>query len=165
MKFLAHSLIPIGLLCFGPHAHAEGNCPDGYYPIGAGGQSGPQGCALIPNYDQTSESPTHWKSNWGAIATDIEAGAFGTSTYAPNRDAAEKLAIMDCKSRGGKSCKIETWFANACVATSIGDKTHSTNVADTKKKAEKNSMKACKEADENCHIYYSDCSPPIEFND
>ena len=126
---------------------------------------GPDPNASTQSYNQSEPVHRGWRSSWGAIATDMETGAFGTSTYAADRNGAETLAIMDCDTHGGKNCKIETWFSNSCAAIAMGDKTHSNSIAEKKRKAEKESMKACKEKDVNCRIYYSACSDAVEIID
>lgn len=169
MKEKLFFLLSLLALSLSGDLRAEGGCPPGMHPITGQGWTG---CAPIPGYDNSAAPPSQappvhrgWIPSWGAIATDVEAKIFGTSTYAADRNGAETLAIMDCETHGGKNCKIETWFSNSCAAIAVGDKTHSNSTADKKRKAEKESMKACKEKDENCRIYYSACSDAVEIID
>lgn len=149
--------------------HAEGNCPNGYYPIGAAqGQQGPQGCAPIPGYDQQSAqlpSPTGWaplrESRWGAVATDIAHSSAGASVDKPTKREAEKAALAECKSNGGLACKVELTYENGCVAMSVGNKIHNVTSDATIKIASQSSMETCKSADTNCRIYYTACSLPV----
>ena len=150
-------------------AHAEGNCPPGYYPIGAAqGQSGPQGCAPIPGYNDQQQTqpqppPPQWKDNWGAIATDGPGGSFGASADMPDRSSAENKALADCHSKRGATCAIETWYSNGCAAMVIGDNSHISNNASTLNEAIQMGMKKCNATDANCHVYYSDCSLPVRI--
>jgi hypothetical protein len=78
----------------------------------------------------------------------------------PNQQEAEAGAIAQCREQGGKSCKIETWYRNRCGAMVIGENTHTTNNADTLTEAIEIGMKKCEAGDNECHVYYSDCSLP-----
>lgn len=162
------------LLLLGSVVRAEGNCPPGYYPIGAAsGQGGPQGCAPIPGYTNNQQQaqpqpppplPPRWVDQWGAIATDFAHSSAGASVNQPNRKAAKQAAIANCQSNGGSACKIETWYSNACAVMVVGDKTHISVSAATIGDATQEGMKTCaKDGDTNCHVYYSACSMPVRI--
>ena len=72
-------------------AWAEGNCPQGYYPIG-GGNGGWAGCAPIPNDNAPAPDPgPQWERRWGAIAVDETVGRFGGAEgYSSALDAPKK---------------------------------------------------------------------------
>jgi len=149
--------------------HAEGNCPEGYYPIGTPqGQSGPQGCAPIPGYDNNlqstqPQSKPQWIDRWGAIATDGPGGSFGAAINMPDRSSAENAALAECHSKRGSTCAIETWYRNRCAVMIIGDNSHISVNATTLPEAVEMGMKKCNDSDTNCHIYYSDCSLPVRI--
>ncbi|WP_425543733.1 DUF4189 domain-containing protein [Rhodanobacter caeni] len=149
--------------------HAEGGCPAGYYPIGApSGQSGPQGCAPIPRYNQQPFQPPQpqpeWVSRWGAIATYAPAGILGVSTGRASKSAAEQEALLDCKLRGGHVCKIEIAYDNECAAVVVGDKGYNVNTDATVDAAVQYGMRTCRDAGASgCHASYTACSLPVRI--
>ena len=161
-------LICFLLLLIG-EAHAEGNCPPGQYPIGTPqGQIGPQGCAPIPGYNQQQAQPQpppeRWVDQWGAIATDGPGGHFGADTSSQSQAVAEQIAVSRCKINGGSICEVEISYRNGCAAMVVGHLQHSSNSAPTQNEAVHTGMKVCTDAgDTNCHVYYSDCSPPLRI--
>jgi len=148
-------------------AHAEGNCPPGYYPTGAPqGQAGPQGCAPIPSDSSPSSSPSlspppEWQDHWGAIATDGLGGHLGVSTDAWTKATAEAIALADCKQKGGLGCQVENTYVNACVAMILGDDEHSSSSAPTRGEAIALGLKTCKKSDKHCLVFYTACSLPV----
>jgi hypothetical protein len=148
--------------------HAEGGCPDGYYPIGAPqGQQGPQGCAPIPGYSQEPIEPQQpspqWISQWAAIATYAPTGVLGVSINLPSQNSAESAAISDCRSKGGLECKIEAAYTNGCSAVVVGDKGYNVTTKATLNEAIQSGMETCtNEGGVGCHVYYSACSLPIQ---
>lgn len=155
-----------GLLLMSTVIHAEGNCPPGYYPTGApSGQGGPQSCAPIPEYnvEQQKALPQRqpkWVEQWMAIATDAVKGSLGTATDMTNRSQAERVAIADCRSKGGTQCKIDVSYANGCAAMVAGDMGYNVHGGPSLEEATILAMKTCTAATSNCHIYYSACSLP-----
>lgn len=157
------------LLLAGREVHAEGNCPPGYYPIGAPlGQGGPQSCAPIPEYNnnqgqpQARRPPPQWESRWMAIATDAVKGSLGTSINMSSQNEAEQAAIVDCQAKGGTQCKIDVSYGNGCAAMVVGDTGYNVHGAATLAEATGLAMKTCTAATSNCHVYYSACSPPVQ---
>lgn len=157
------------LLLAGHAAHAEGNCPQGYYPIGAPqGQAGPQSCAPIPGYNNNPEQPQplrpppQWESRWMAIATDAVKGSLGTSINMSNQNDAEHAAIARCQAKGGTQCKIDVSEGNGCAAMVVGDTGYNVQGAATLIEATELAMKTCTSATSNCHVYYSACSLPLQ---
>lgn len=154
-------------------ARAEGNCPVGYYPIGASqGQSGPQGCAPIPGYVKQNQRqsqmrpPPEWESRWGAIATDVtdtKNSSSGASLEQFSQESAEQAAILNCQQNGGINCKIEIVYGNGCVAMAGGNTGHNEKAGDTIDDAARKAMRVCKDADKNCKIYYTSCSLPVKI--
>lgn len=159
------------LLLLGGFAHAEGNCPAGYYPIGAPqGQGGPQGCAPIPgdNSQQQVQSqalpPPQWASRWGAIATDKVKGILGAVTGLSSKNEAQQAALADCQAKGGSPCKLEIAYDNECAALVVGDNGYNVGADATLDKVIRLGMKICTGAkNANCHVYYSDCSLPVRI--
>lgn len=174
MKVIFSRLLLLGLLMLATGlGYAEGNCPAGYYPIGASqGQQGPQGCAPIPGYNQQSASQPppigwvpKWESRWGAIATDAAKGSLGTSNSLPSKHEAERTALADCQSKGGIQCKLQIAYDNECAAMVLGDKVFNVTADSTIDKAVKTGMKLCNAAnDHTCRVYYSACSPSVRIH-
>ena len=160
------------LLLIGNMTHAEGNCPPGYYPIGAPqGQAGPQSCAPIPGYgngqqQQRSQQwpPPRWVSRWGAIATDSVKGILGAVTDLPSKSRAQQAAITDCQTKGGSPCKLEVAYDNECAAMAVGSNGYDVVADTTLNRAIQGSMKMCvDDKSEGCHVYYSACSLPVQI--
>jgi hypothetical protein len=159
------------LLLLGNMVHAEGNCPPGYYPIGApSGQGGPQGCAPIPGYNNSQQltqpqpliPPQQWATRWGAIATDKVKGILGAVTGLSSKSEAQQAAMADCQAKGGSPCKLEIAYDNECAALAVGNKGYSINTGNTADAANQLAIKTCTADgdDLSCHIYYSTCSLP-----
>ena len=158
-------------------AYAEGVCPPGQYPIGG---QGVVGCAPIPGGGGATQGasaprPTgKWETRWGAVADDATSRnlATGVSTSQKSKRAAVAAAIDDCKSAGGKSCKLRLAYYNQCVA--IADPTmefvrsqpegslssNNVSAAETVERAKSNAMRDCEKAGsgQQCSIVYSACS-------
>lgn len=158
----------IGLWCINGVAFAEGgSCPPGYYPIGG---QGTQGCAPIPNYNGSQQAqqpavspqPTgYWEKTWGAIAPSPKGGVLGTASGASSKEEAERLALADCKAKGGGACKIGMAYRNQCVAMVLGDVKYFTASAASLKEAKDEGIQYCRENDKTCSVYYSACTEPI----
>ncbi len=147
--------------------HAEGNCPTGYYPIGApSGQGGPQGCAPVPAYTNNQqqaqpESQPRWSNRWGAIAVDVKMGILGAAVGMAGQETAKQFAISECQAKGGTQCKLENSYGNACAAMIVGDTSLRINSATTMDEAVALGIKPCAAESKNCHVYYSACSMPV----
>lgn len=156
------ALLLLALLFFSSIAHAEGNCPPGYYPIGGGSPGAPQGCAPIPGYDQgqpQQQAAPQWLSKWGAVATDIDKGTLGAATSMASKGQAEQASLADCRAKGGEQCKIETTYTNGCVTVVAGSPGYAVNSAPTQVQANAIGMSTCTDAgNANCHVIYTGCS-------
>lgn len=153
------------LLLFSGISHAEGNCPEGYYPIGGGGS---QGCAPAPSYNRQQgqqqsqkEAPSpRWVDRWGAIATDSAKKLLGTASDMNSRSEAENKAITDCQNKGGTQCKLQNSYGNACVAMISGDNIFNVGSAENMDRAVQLGIAQCSASDTNCRVFYSACSMP-----
>lgn len=145
---------------------AEGNCPQGYYPIG-GGNGGWQGCAPIPSSGGGQSSPPdtgpQWAKRWGAIALDPSAGRYGGAEGQSSARRAEKAAVANCKKNGGgRQCKVLGGaYYNQCGALAWGDKRAEAYSAATTDEASTGAVQMCSQKTSNCKIYYSGCSYPV----
>ena len=140
-------------------AHAEGRCPDGYFPIG-GGSAGWEGCAPMgpeTGAGSSEASEPQWETRWGAVATTD--GALGVSANKKTRESAEQQAISECQAHSkGKACKIRLAYYNQCTAVAWGDAgsviTRSPDLED----AELTALNICKSSTADCELFYSACS-------
>lgn len=153
------TLVPLLALAEG------GTCPPGYYPIG-GGSAGWSSCAPIPDSDgETSSQPAVinsplWRTQWISIA--VGAGAFGIGKDQPSRRKAEKTAIADCKSKGGRACEVRVTTYNQCAAIAGGSTTLIAAWDETLEEVKERSVGNCREKPGNrdCQIYYAGCTYP-----
>jgi len=97
---------------------------------------------------------------WGAFATDNVTGKLGTAVNRPNRAAAEQAAVKDCHAKGGKTCRVELWYANACAVMVLGASKYYMRSAPTIAEGTKDTMAQCNASDSNCRLYHSACSEP-----
>ena len=68
---VAAAVVCAVLLAPSSYLRAEGNCPDGYFPIG-GGRAGWEGCAPMGPAEGTNDS--HQEDEWSIVA--VLAGIF-----------------------------------------------------------------------------------------
>lgn len=146
------------LSCHAP-ANAEGNCPPGYYPIGA---PPTLGCAPIPNNGQrpnATRSTAYWADRYGAIAIGSPMVTIaGSSKGFKSRKAAEKAAISDCAPRGATGCKVITSFGNACAAYAVGFDRYAFMTGATRDEASDKTEAQCERGTKNCQVYFTICS-------
>ena len=133
--------------------HAEGNCPEGMYPIESGG------CAPTPGYNSAPPDPA---SYWAAFAIDSRQKLSGSWGYrSPNE--AEQSALQSCANGGGEHCLIvDRAFTNvgavAMDATGAVYLQRSTGShwgdSGFNESAESNAMKACSAMSKTggCHL-------------
>lgn len=131
-------------------------------------QSG-QGVGSIPlcqTVEQTQNSKTQaaqWESRWGAITADVGHGVVGSSSGAPDANAAEHEAVADCQAKGGSDCKVQISFANGCDVMLTGKKTFNLNWGATQAEATQKAIQTCAANDTDCQVYFSTCSPPARL--
>lgn len=105
-------LLIAGMLPF--TALAEGNCPQGMYPIGG---QGVQGCAPIPQNAagaQYSNRP-NWAQTVAGVAMDSRGDTFISNSMRSQRKA-KREALKECKEFGRGECMLATLFQGQCVA-------------------------------------------------
>jgi len=163
-RTLVFLFLTLGVLLLPLRAHAEGGCPDGYYPIGApAGQQGPQGCAPIPGSEPTpkQQEPEQWEEHWISLAIDPTRGVLGVDTDEVYSNAAELDAMIDCKERGGVKCRTWQTFKNTCAAVVVG-RDYQLVIDTDLDQAEDAAMQACRrQQDATCQVMYAGCSRPI----
>ena len=93
----------VGLLVFGASVSAQEvvNSPD-YHARHNAGSVYYQGPGQQPAQQQPPPQPTgYWEKTWGAIAPSPKGGVLGTALGASSKEEAERLALEDCKAKGG----------------------------------------------------------------
>ncbi|WP_287940397.1 DUF4189 domain-containing protein [Sphingopyxis sp.] len=139
-----------------PAAHAEGGCPDGFFPIG-GGTGGWQGCAPIPGYDdggreEEPRQPTRSAyDNYYAAAWHRDSSWAWLVTGYSNRTRADRAALAACNAAMGSGCTTAAGGANGALVISRGVEgdLYAVSGAD-KGKAEKAMAKYCRDANDEC---------------
>jgi Domain of unknown function (DUF4189) len=151
-------------MLYGTPASAEGNCPEGYFPVG-GGNGGWTGCAPLPTQEgggQPRAPGPQWATQWGAIASDRTTGGLGGSEGHSSKRAAKKAAVAACLKDGGTNkCKPLIAYYNQCGALAWGDYTVITYRGPNLDVATTEAMKLCSEKSKICQIFYSGCSYPV----
>ncbi|MDR0238052.1 DUF4189 domain-containing protein [Acinetobacter sp.] len=151
------------------NAHAEGNCPSGYYPIGG---QGVQGCAPISSGGSGGYSNQYPALNplpetlWGAIAEDKSNGLkgrpIGFTRNFKSKDEAQAKAMKACQQDGGQKCQVSQTYSSRCVAVADPIKDGQISkilLAFSEEQAKKGALVFClSENLEPCRIVYSGCS-------
>ncbi|USA54809.1 DUF4189 domain-containing protein [Acinetobacter sp. C32I] len=173
-KFIKH-LLCLGLLGLSGSAYAQAPhvCGAGPGPneVLAGMQPGGNGIAPTPlcywkqqsqqGGSQQPPQPTgYWVKTWGAIAPSPKGGVLGVVVGADSEEEAERLAMADCKQKGGQSCEVHLTYHNQCAVMILGQKFINTFSNATIKEASERGLKHCQRNDTNCEVYYSACTEP-----
>lgn len=151
------------LLLFNLSVSAEGSCPAGYSPTGGGAVTG---CAPIYNYSLSGaqQAPADpgplWQKRWGAIAIDGQNSKFAGVDGLSTSSKAKKAAIKQCRSNGGKKCKVIADYYNQCGALAWGQEGAIASRGPIIEEVMKQSIAACSEKTSGCQVYYSGCSYP-----
>jgi hypothetical protein len=157
------ALLGIGLLAMGTAAIAQDhpvNSP-AYHAV-----HHPQSPAYTSPRQQSEQQqppqPTgYWEKTWGAIAPSPVGGVLGTALGASSKEEAERLALEDCKAKGGEACKVDVAYYNQCAAMVLGEKTYSWARAASVAEATEIGMADCKKGNSDCRVYYSACTEPV----
>lgn len=136
-----------------PEYHAVHNAQSPYY-------RGPQPGAQQPQ--RLPPQPTgYWEKTWGAIAPSPVGGVLGTAVGASSKEEAERVALADCKAKGGGACEVQIAYHNQCGVMTIGNERLFTASAGTVEEAKEYGLELCQAKDTNCRVYYSACTEPI----
>lgn len=168
MKLQA-SLISLAFLgCAAAQAQQSGEvlCPSSGLPV-----SMDPGCWARENANAAQQSqqpppppqPTgYWEKTWGAIAGHSSQPILGTAVGANSEAEAKKLALADCKAKGGGSgCRLDLAYHNQCAVLVTGDRLYNTASAGSIERATEIGIEECNKVDTNCRVYYSACTEPI----
>ncbi|WP_064746311.1 DUF4189 domain-containing protein [Lysobacter antibioticus] len=147
--------------CVPAPARAEGVCPPGMLPYRTGNE---QACAPAPpNYYPEPAPPREvWGSRWGAVALDGPRGAIGTAHGAASKRQARREAVEDCRTQGGRDCRVQIDYRNQCVAIAVSDSHVHVRPSELKEDAVEHALRECGERGEaHCRSYYAACSLPV----
>lgn len=153
-----------------PHVCGAGPGPNevmaGMQPGGNGAAPTPL-CYWKPQVQQPAQQqqPPHpagyWEKTWGAIAPSPQGGVLGAALGASSKEEAERLALADCKAKGGGACEVRLAYHNQCAVMVLGNNIYRTASAGSIEGAAEISIGACSKEDTNCRVYYSACTEPI----
>lgn len=141
-------------------AWAEGGCPPGMVPYTA---ASPNACAPMPNSPAPrGAAGPRWASQWGALAFDAAAGIMGAASDTRSKREAKRIALEDCRARGGQACKVEMSYRDSCVVVVAGDRQSDTTTASSAERAAEIGLGTCEaRKDRRCQLYYAECSFPV----
>lgn len=104
------------------------------------------------------------KANWGAAAMS-SGGSIATILNQTDRDAAENIALVLCRGKGGKDCVIREAWQDGCFALArprgpISDD-FGMSVRKDWRVAETKALEACSQrsGDSNCKVAFTVCTP------
>jgi len=150
------------LLMLSSTARAEQGCPDGMFPGGM--QPNGQVCVPIPGAGsggvKRSTPQPRWEARWGAIATDSINGTAGFATNQASKNAAESIALTDCRHGNNSACRVILAYENQCAVLVVTSDSHLVESGVTPAEATDKAMNQCRSAGVECSVYYSACSFP-----
>ena len=102
----------------------------------------------------------------GAIAISDTGGALGITVGASSAREAKRLAVADCRAKGGGGCRSNFAYRNQCAVAIIGSKTFRMFGAASIQEATEIGIKDCAVANkgaQGCRVYYAACTKPIFY--
>ena len=150
-----------------PHVCGAGPGPNetvaGVQPAGPGVAPTPLCYWKSGAQQPAAPQPTgYWEKTWGAIAPSPVGGVLGTAVGASSKEEAERIALEDCKTKGGGACEVEIAYHNQCAAMVLGKDNYRFASAASVSEASQVGLNMCKErGDSDCRVYYSACTKPI----
>lgn len=88
---------------------------------------------------------------FGAIAYSRSAGAYGWSNDYPSQDAAQSLALENCR-KHASDCSIVLWYSNACGALAVGSNAYGSAWGVDQPTAEREALQRCSQLTSNCSV-------------
>ena len=130
-----------------------------------GGNCTPPNAPGMPGYvgdnaPNAAQPPAAYITQWGAIVLDDGGAGAGTVTGRSTERAAEKDALDDCASKGGRSCRVALTYDNECAAVAWTPGSYFLSSAPKTRDAEGDAMVKCNAKAADCKIVYSACSLP-----
>lgn len=97
---------------------------------------------------------------YGAIAYSDGTGSFGYSFQFSSKAQAEAQARNECSNKGGRNCKIATWYVNSCGA--LAKSSHGpwgVGQKNSEQAAQKQAKAFCKQhGGRDCSVVFTGCS-------
>lgn len=135
-----------------PHVCGAGPGPNevmaGMHPGGNGAAPTPlcywKSKTQQPVQQQQPPHPVgYWEKTWGAIAPSPQGGVLGTALGASSKEEAERLALEDCKAKGGGACEVRLAYHNQCAVMVLGNNIYRTASAGSIEEAAEIGIGAC----------------------
>lgn len=130
-------------------------CPIGTVPLRGNGW---EGCA--PANESSQSSGQRWRTQWGSIAIDGSKDVVAASTQSRTKKISEKLALEECRQKGGDNCRIDLSYFNQCAAVIASPTSFYTQSAVTEDAAIERGLNRCRQSEHDCEVRYSACSLP-----
>lgn len=132
-------------------------CPLGTVPLKGNGW---EGCA--PANEGNQDPGPKWRTQWGAIATDGSKDIVAASVDSRTKKMAEKLALAECRKKGGENCRIDLSYYDQCAAVIASPTAFYAQRAVSEDAAIQRGLDRCRQAEQDCEIRYSACSLPTQ---
>jgi Domain of unknown function (DUF4189) len=166
---LAGGIVLASLVCCSK-VQAEGNCPDGYYPIG-GGNAGWEGCAPYNTPPQPGPGPTPdpgpriqtmYANSYVAVAWHNNADDVWAVWNHRSEAKAKEAALNACNQVMGSGCTIavSTWNTTVAIARRQNGQLWFATES-SPKKARKSVMKSCEESQNDCKLLHTFTAEPL----
>ncbi len=94
---------------------------------------------------------------------DSQAGRFGGSENNPSKRKARKAALSECRSNGGRECKVIADYYNQCGALVSGAGYTVSYSAPQIESAIQSAIDDCSLKTSGCKPFYAGCSYPIRI--
>lgn len=97
-------------------------------------------------------------AGFGAIAYSPFTGHWGWSRNYESRSTAEHVALLECRVRSSRGCRVAVHFRNACGALAIGPDGWGTGWGVTRARAQSEARGVCGQHSRACTIRMTVCS-------
>jgi hypothetical protein len=152
-------LLAVGLSTLSGVAWAQTACPMGATPGSSQCGPSPSYHGVAPVYSTPQTPQVRWADRWGAIAIGEANSGVGLAKSMPSKRKAEKVAMAQCREKGG-GCRVVLSNQNQCGVIAWGDDMSVPYGAPTIEKASELGLQDCSKYTTNCRIYYAACSLP-----
>jgi Domain of unknown function (DUF4189) len=164
MRFLGRLALLIGALTvFGAASPASASCySDCMIGCTGYGQSSSYSCTTKSGYcsGKCLMEGGGVAKTFGAIAYSESTGSYGYSYKFANRKQAETEARNQCANKGGRNCKVATWYVDSCGA--LAKSSHGpwgVGQKNSQQAAQKEAQAYCKQhGGRDCSVVFTGCS-------
>ncbi len=160
-KWLTIGGIVLASLVYGSAAHAEGGCPDGYYPLAGG-------CAPIPGSGQSAPNPSpgprvpRYIDNYISVAWHPKANDVWATWNHRTKAKSTQTALDACTKSMGEGCTTAVNAWNGSVAIARGqDNIPWQAWGETPESARQKVLNACEEKIQGCQILHVFTAEPL----